>query len=250
MFKFVPTARKTLRDIRCHIRFKLGLNPRLEHLQPTNRADRFSKIYETGVWQHDCEDVPGSGEGSTLEATRSVRENLPGLLIDLNAQRLLDIGCGDFTWMQKVELPCDYVGVDVVPALIKQNRSLFGTERRRFAVVDAVVDELPDADVVLIREVLFHLNLRDGIAVLRNILAKPRSHIVLTQDRDTYFNSDIETGDFRLLNLEKAPFRLPKPELELADCDFKPGRVLGVWRAEQVRQSLKIPAREKGDLCP
>lgn len=247
MLKLVQTARRTLWDIRSHIRFKLGLKPPLEHLQAETRADRFSKIYETGVWRHD-RDVPGSGDGSTLEATRSLRENLPRLLVELKAKRLLDIGCGDFTWMQQVELPCDYVGVDVVPSLIEQNQRQYGTERLRFGVADAVVDELPDADVVLIREVLFHLSLKDGIAALWNILTKPRRHIVLTQDRDTYFNSDIETGDFRLLNLERAPFRLPKPDLELADSDFKDGRVLGVWCAEQVRQSLKMQAPEKGGI--
>jgi hypothetical protein len=57
---------------------------------------------------------------------------------------------------------------------------------------------------------------------------------LLTSDSDVWFNADINNGDYRPVNLAKAPFRLPRPERVLRDdavtTNRMRGRVLGVWR--------------------
>lgn len=228
----------TLGEIKRHIRLKLGLTPDYQYLKPKTRRERFSQIYETGAWRHGRSDVPGSGEGSTLEATKSLRSSLPDALRKLGTGTLLDIGCGDFHWMKTVALPAKYIGLDIVESVIQENRVRYASEGCCFDVADAVTDPLPEADTVLIREVLFHLSLEDALSALSNILSLPRRYFIITHDRDTLFNSDILTGDFRLLNFERAPFRFPSPRFEVADNDQKEGRVMAVWSAEDVRMAL------------
>src|SRR4051794_3921234 len=70
-----------------------------------NRKNRFEYMYRSGFWVQG-KDCPLSGLGSTLEATHSIRNELPNLLRDISTQSLLDVGCGDFTWMKEVDLPC------------------------------------------------------------------------------------------------------------------------------------------------
>jgi len=232
----VSLGRTTKEAVR-HLLHRAGYRRRLPHLRD-DRGSSFAAIYDQGAWRHGDEKVPPSGHGSSITATKGVRGALPGLLETIGAKTLLDLGCGDFTWMQTVQLPCDYIGVDIVPSVIEQNRKTFASPQRDFRVLDFVVEVPPKADTVLCREVLFHLSFEDGLAGLRNALATDCRHLLLTSDRGTAFNADIQSGDFRSLNLEKAPFKLPKPLIEIEDGAVSEGRFLGVWDAAEVRKRL------------
>lgn len=59
-----------------------------------------------------------------------------------------------------------YIGVDVVDALVAHNQAIFGTDHVRFVRLDATRDPLPDAELCLIREVLQHLSNREIVSVL------------------------------------------------------------------------------------
>lgn len=207
-------------------------------LREPDLKTRFDAIYRTGVWQHGDDTTPGSGQGSSLASTGSLRQVLPSLLVELKAETLLDVGCGDFSWMQHLAAEVDYIGIDVVETVIEKNRELFERPGRRFSALDATVDDLPDADVVLCREVLFHLSFEDIHKLLRNLLSKNRRWLILTSDRQTLFNSNIPTGDFRLLNLEARPFGFPPPRHEIDDYAVFPRRIIGVWDAMQLRERL------------
>lgn len=172
-----------------------------------------------------------------------MRDALPALLDELGAEVMLDVGCGDLTWMRATQIRQQYIGVDIVPAVIEANRLHFASERRRWELCDAVEAELPDADVVFCREMLFHLGFADAMAVLRNVLSKPRRWLILTTNSSTLFNSDIQSGDYRPLNLERAPFRLPPPQGLISDDRVAAGRRLGVWRAADVASDLGIGSR-------
>lgn len=204
------------------------------HLAFAGAQERFTEIYRSGVWQHGDADMPGSGAGSTLQATLELRRALPDLLDSFGIKTLLDVGCGDFTWMRHVPLHQHYVGVDIVEHVIAQNIREFSGPGREFHVVDGIKEELPDADAVLCREILFHLSFADGRSLLRNLLSKPRRLVIITSDRQTAVNADIPTGDFRLLNLERRPFRFPTPVATVDDSAVCPDRIMGVWRAEDL----------------
>ena len=223
------------------------------HLQKATLAARFADIYEKDVWRFRlAAETPKSGPGSSLAATERLRAELPLLLNRLGAKTLIDVGCGDFTWMQHVALEQAYIGLDVVASVIEANREAHAAPHRRFLFADATQDEIPDGDVVLLREILFHLSFDDIARVLRNVLAKPRAYVVATSDPSTLFNSDIPTGDFRVLNLEMRPLRFPKPLHSIADDAVTPGRFLGVWRAGALHAALKLDesGQESGASAP
>ena len=242
----------TAREIARHVLFKSGLygvltafrrmrhGRKLGHIVDPSLKSRFTEIYKTGVWK-EGEDAgaPDSGAGSTLAATDVLRHALPGLLQDLDARVLLDIGCGDFTWMQHVSFPQKYIGIDVVDTVIDANNKQFKTKIREFAVCDATKDDLPEADTVLCRQVLFHLCFSDIKKLLENVLSKDRAYLIADSDRSSLFNSDIPSGDFRLFNLEANPFRFPTPDFVIDDSKIRANRVIGVWDCKKIRRILK-----------
>jgi len=67
--------------------------------------------------------------------------------------------CGDFRW-QRITSRCDvqYVGVDIVQAMVARTRSSFATTALVFCVRMWPSTRCPDADLCLIRQVLQHLS--------------------------------------------------------------------------------------------
>lgn len=240
---FTPKARavRTAKEIARHGLHKLGVKRRFDYLASENPADRFSKIYEEGVWTRGNSDNPGSGAGSTLAVTEDIRRELPALLDSLGSTRLLDLGCGDYTWMQEIDFSQSYVGADIVPAVIQKNNELYGDDRRSFFVADATVDGLPEADTVLCREVLFHLSFDHIRALLTNVLSAERKFFIATTDQITMFNSDIRTGDFRHLDLQRRPFRMGAPLAAIDDVGLRGGRRLAAWPADQIVRAMRLP---------
>ncbi|MEU2611997.1 class I SAM-dependent methyltransferase [Micromonospora sp. NPDC007271] len=202
----------------------------VSHLMTPDRKGAFEQIYRRGIWLNGQNPATLSGAGSRLEATTVLQQELPRLIDRLGARSVLDVGCGDFTWMQHVRLDVPYVGVDIVAAVIEENQRRHGSPRREFRCLDAVTEPLPAVDVVLCREVLFHLSLADARSLLANVRASGAGHLVVTTDEATRFNADIRSGDFRVLNLRRRPFNLPAPRYEIRDDAVQSGRVMGVWR--------------------
>lgn len=233
---------QSVKEVVRHLAFGFGLSGCLDlfkttrglkvgHLKHANTSDRFREIYRLGVWVHRDNQDARSGLGSELAATDSVRSQLIDILSTTACGRLLDVGCGDWTWMQNVALPCNYLGIDVVPEVIAANQA-HEREGVAFQLLDAIRDPLPKADVALCREVLFHLSFEDGLKVLANIKRSAKWLIATTDD--TWFNSNIRTGDYRPLNLRQRPFVLPAPQQIIQDHAVFPGRTLGVWPCDQI----------------
>ncbi len=229
---------RSAREFARHSLHRLGLRKTIDPRVTGSLAERFTGIYEQGLWSEGLDNVPGSGAGSTLDATRTLRSRLPALLTELQVTSLLDVGCGDMHWMSQVELPCPYLGIDIVASVIDRNIAQYGSDDRCFAVANAVADALPAADAVLCREVIFHLAFADSRALLRNIVATGCRWVMLTSDRATLFNADIESGGARILNLEIAPFRLEPPKHVIEDAENFRGRRIGVWSADQIAKAF------------
>jgi hypothetical protein len=237
------SVNRTARELARHILYRLGamslLRRDLTHLQGDSLQDRFTEIYRTGFWRDGKDENPLSGAGSSLGATENLRGELPTLLNELGVQVLLDVGCGDFTWMSTVDLgKVHYTGVDIVPNVIAEHLTKHSSDTRHFAVANAVTDALPDADAIMCREVLFHLSFDDVRSVLRNMVNTEARYCLLTSDRGTSINSDIRSGDHRLLNLQRAPFLLPPPIKLIEEGASLPGRFLGCWTTAQLRRAI------------
>jgi SAM-dependent methyltransferase len=233
----IRTAKEMARDLiakaglsRLDVSIRKLRGQNVDHLFRTSLAERFSAVYENRVWLNGRPTGSLSGFGSELENTETVRHHLAELLESLKARSFLDIGCGDFTWMKEIVFPHRYIGVDIVRGVIEKNNALYSSALRSFAVMDATRDPLPGADMVLCREVLFHLSFRDIWRLVANIRRSGSLFLVATSDGDIKYNADILSGDFRMLNLRRAPFRFAEPTLSIPDNRVSPHRTLSAWR--------------------
>lgn len=207
-----------------------GSRQRRDRLRDLTRAEIFAEIHERNEWD-DSESV--SGGGSTLQATRSLRTELPNILRRYSVRSMVDVPCGDFNWMSKVDLAgVRYMGIDIVQSIVDSLNDRYGTDEVAFAMADVVDDELPDADAVLCRDLLLHLPLEDAAKVVRRLSNKYRLRLISTNP-DVRVNTDIVTGETRHLNLVLPPFNLPPPTMTIADpTDRFPNRLIGVWEQQ------------------
>jgi hypothetical protein len=166
---------------------------------------RFEYIFKNNLWD---EQESASGEGSTLSYTKNVREHLPKIFKKFRISSVLDAPCGDFNWMQYVLRECDdinYIGGDIVDALIQENNRKYATSNISFVTIDITKDSLPDADLIIVRDCLFHLSYSDISLFLTN-LSKSNIKYILTTSHVKKENANILTGHFREMNLFTKPF--------------------------------------------
>jgi hypothetical protein len=208
----------------------------------TDRASAFERIYEENRWL-SCE--TRSGRGSTLDYTKPLRRSLAKYLKSLNVKVFLDAPCGDFNWMQHVELPegASYIGADIVARLIEQLQQEHGSPARSFRQLDIVECSLPKSDLWLCRDVLFHLPNQEVITVLKNFANSEIPYLLTTTYNFPKRNEDVRPGGFHFLNLQAAPFLLPRPLSRISDFVApEPPRYLGLWSREQVKWALDMHA--------
>lgn len=100
----------------------------------------FTRIFRNGAWGS----ASASGTGSTLSQTKVIRKELSNLMRQIGARSLLDIPCGDFSWLREVSLNVDvYIGADIVEELIILNNKNFGNDTRKFVKLDIRKDKYP-----------------------------------------------------------------------------------------------------------
>lgn len=190
-----------------------------------SNSEIFSAIYAKGEWSRPIDGEKfNSGTGSHNEKIIVPYINtLIQLLTNNNIRNIVDIGCGDFWIMRNVlgtlaknNYNFFYTGVDVVAELINYNAAHFRHPNIRFICRDAAADDepLPDGELLIIRQVLQHLNNAD----IKKILAKTTNFkfMFITEHiydaPDAVYNVDKPTDNsIRLrhksgIYLEHAPF--------------------------------------------
>lgn len=200
-------------------------------------ADKFRRIYERNHWAAD-ESV--SGEGSESGQTETLKTVLPVLLKELEVEVLLDLPCGDFAWMKDIDLPVSaYTGGDIVPELIAENQRRYSKKDLRFEIMDLTSDPLPAADLILCRDCLVHLSFADINKAIENIKRSSIPYLLTTTFPELEENEDINTGDWRLLNLERPPFKFPPPLRMINEQCTEAGghfrdKSLGLWQTGDI----------------
>lgn len=209
------------------------LLPRKLSLLVRGRESVFTHRFERGGWESE-ESI--SGVGSEKDVTRAIQREIPIVVRELGARSFLDVPCGDFNWMQDVDLGVErYIGADIVEALIAENRRRYAREGREFLKLDLVRDALPKVDIVFCRDCLIHLSFADIRGALGNIKRSGSRYLLTTTHVDRDRNRDILTGDFRPINLQVAPFHFPEPLLLIDEQwpDIADKR-LGLWAVEDI----------------
>lgn len=152
-----------------------------------------------------------SGQGSDMKQTQVIRVEIPKILEKLNSKVFIDASCGDFFWMQHMDLKgFNYFGLDIVSDLIKKNKKLYSSSKIKFICKDIISDKLPDGDVILIRDCWVHLSNKDIFLCINNLQRNNIQYLLTTSFTQRCSNKDLD-GIWRPLNLELPPFNFPKP---------------------------------------
>lgn len=132
---------------------------------------------------------------------------------------VVDLGCGNFSVGSKIRPLCrNYIACDVVDRVVNWNREKYQDMKVEFKVLNIVDDELPQGDVVFLRQVLQHLSNHQIQCILLKIATKYK-YLILTEHipNSTMFISNIDksTGQNIRLGIDSgiivtdAPFSLP-----------------------------------------
>ncbi len=220
-------------------RFAVPFDPRLFEKEGEAGSAReiFQRIYRTSHW---AADTSVSGEGAAEAQTAVLGAALPLLCREFQVRTLLDVPCGDFSWMQHVDLSgVAYVGGDIVPEIVARNRDQFSSPYRTFIDLDLLTDALPAADLLLCRDLLVHFSFADVERALVNVRRSRIRFLLTTTFPGTTENENIATGDWRPINLERPPFNLPPPARLINEgCTEGRGafrdKSLGLWRVDDL----------------
>lgn len=201
----------------------------------------FTSIYRTRRWGGRDS---ASGPGSDIEQVEVVMKELARVMRTYSIASVLDIPCGDFHWMQKVDLNgATYVGGDIVDDVVQDNQSRYGSQMVSFLKLDLLEGGLPCVDLVFCRDCLVHLSNEQVHRALMNISSSGSKYLMSTTFTDRLSNQNIVTGLWRPLNLLADPFRLPSP-LEIINerCSEGGGQYsdksMGIWRVADLRAHL------------
>ncbi len=189
----------------------------------------FHKVYfKTNKWEAG---ETGCGPGSTLENTNKIRQEIPLLLKSIHATSLLDAPCGDLNWISHIQFyDIDYIGVDIIEEIIKQNEKKF--PGKKFMIADITSDSLPKADIVLCRDCFIHLPNKLIIATIANFKKAGIQYMLTNTYNFVRVNKDIKAGDFRMINLLLPPFSLHDPILSIEEeyTSGYPDKQLSLWK--------------------
>jgi hypothetical protein len=212
-----------------------------------NLEDRFTRIWKTNIWGSL---ESRSGEGSTLRMTENIRAELPIIFEKFQIRSVFDGPCGDFNWMREVDLSrVDYIGADIVEPVIAILRNSFSKTNVNFLHHDLTRDPMPECDLILNRDCLFHFSYEDIFKYLVKFLESNSKYILTTSHKNSgeFRNRNIETGDFRLLDLFDYPFSFSREFLYKVE---EPGtskhapRALYLWTRKQVEEVIFVLEKE------
>lgn len=202
-----------------------------------------------------------SGPGSTLEETKKLRDKIKTLIKEKNIKSVVDIPCGDFNWMKEIVFNFEsYIGGDIVEKAIEENNEKYSNSRIKFINFDILKDNIPKGDLVIVRDIIGHFPLNDGIEIINNILKSECKYLLSTtwakKLGDTWLpcsendvdreNEGVDYGRFYPVNLMAEPFNFPHADEYLEEDvvvdNFENGnrKVLALWDLDKIRNKEAV----------
>ena len=181
------------------------------------RKKIFKYIFESGYWQdYNIKNNQSiSGKGSNINRAIFLKDSLKKFFKKNKIRNIIDIGCGDFNWMNSLLKEIDYdtyLGIDIVESLIKKNNKNFKNKKIKFITKDIVNDKMnyfTRADFILIRHVFIHLKNENIKKIINKIKKKEFKFLGITSDPKLLINKDLKSeGRYRDINLLIKPFNL------------------------------------------
>ena len=208
--------------------------------------------FEEKSWAGKKGSAPRSGPGSTLAQTQQLRDALPRIFDQYGVRTFLDAPCGDWFWMQHVDLSgITYVGGDISKDVIDANAAEFTRPGVSFLHLDITSDPLPSADMILCRDCMMHLKDWLRWAFFENFVASDAKYLMTTVHHVLENKTVVNNGGFKRFNPVAPPFNFA-PALELIpetaaalDADILENRTaapehrsIGIWSKQQVVDAI------------
>lgn len=157
-----------------------------------------------------------SGPGSSIKNTIEARNLIKKTIEKYNIKSILDLGCGDWNWFRLINLEgISYEGWDACEDMITSNQLNFKEDNINFKTYDIVLSEYPDVDLIICRDVLFHMptNLASKIIKKSKFASK---YFISTSFREVELNKGIGLNNdwgYYPINLNATPFNLEPFEI-------------------------------------
>ena len=165
-----------------------------------------------------CGEIPILSQAMVQIFWEEIRKALPDIVKEINAESFLDVPCGDFFWMQHVDLPVKkYLGADIVREIVAKNNQRFKNEKREFIFLDITKDDLPKVDVIFCRDCLPHLDFSLIRKAIKQLQKSGSKYLITSTYILTEKNIDKPLGIFRPLNFQLPPFKFPQTLRLLSD---------------------------------
>jgi hypothetical protein len=173
-----------------------------------------------------------SGLGSSLKTTASTRKLLADMFRDesLNIKTFFDCPSGDWLWMQEVDLSSvQYFGGDITSLTIQKNTECFERPNVHFHVLDWACAIPPPVDLLMLRDVLFHLSTSVNLDILRHVNQSGAKYLLTTtfanntSPEDNYVSAGV---GYRKINLYGPPYNFPSPIMSAQEG----ARHVGLWK--------------------
>ena len=188
----------------------------------------FTSIFKSNHWVQKSnlpkEKISVSGHGSNIDTEQS-KNLISSLLIffeNFKIKSILDMPCGDFLWMNeliKKNKKINYLGIDIVDELIKENIKIYENDKIKFKSFDIVNFKTKENfDLVFMRDFFIHTNNSDIRQILINIKEMNIQYFAF-ENYDIPINIDVTTGKHRKVNLKLKPFSLGEPIYSFQDYE-------------------------------
>lgn len=198
----------------------------------------FIRYYEEGFW---ADSTGSSGPNSAFEETPKLRHGLEALLKTYQIRSILDLGCGDANLFRYITLDSvAYLGIDCVPNLIKRNQQRFAEQAADmdFTCANILTTALPQADLILCRDVVHYLPNPLIANLLKNILRSNSTWLLITHNLYSALSANdiTDLGIFRPVNLCYPPFHWPEPQTVIHEDVY--GKALGLWPLQALASTI------------
>jgi 2-polyprenyl-3-methyl-5-hydroxy-6-metoxy-1,4-benzoquinol methylase len=153
-----------------------------------------------------------SGPGSHLANTKECVQFISDIIKNYNIKSILDLGCGDWNWFKQIELnSSSYEGWDACDQMISDNQKFYGCSDITFRAKDIVTQNYPHVDLIICRDVLFHMQTDIGTIITEKAKQACR-YFISTSFNDVQNNIGIgkSSWGFYKINLNIEPFNLSK----------------------------------------
>lgn len=138
--------------------------PKKKDFKALYNSTIFGRVYKKNMWGGKRGEF-FSGPGSHNSSIKGYTDMVAKFVRDNNVETIVEIGCGDFKVTTAILKNLDdakyeyhYIGYDVVKPLIAHNKSLYGSKKVDFICKDSCVGKIKSGDLLIIRQVLQHLN--------------------------------------------------------------------------------------------